>query len=112
VDLVTGADVAASDGSFYPDNRRAIAAWIISSADGQEFIKGGGLIRGPRLCHSAYRSEVAGLLGLSVGIFTLHRLALLHELYPPSASLGCHLQNPLLWSHAMALNYIETFHTA
>ncbi len=83
VDLVTGQAVAVSDGSFYPDSKRASAAWIIASHDGKEFIKGGGLVPGPLLCHSAYRSELAGLLGIAVGIFSLHTVAQLYDFYPP-----------------------------
>jgi hypothetical protein len=80
VDLLSGTAVAVSDGSFYRESRKASAAWIVASADGREFIKGGGLIPGPARLHSAYRSELGGLLGISIGIFALHNTAKLHNL--------------------------------
>ena len=62
--LTNGTALGVSDGSFYPSHKVGACAWIISTPDGNEWVKGGGIIPGPSHVQSAYRSELGGLLGL------------------------------------------------
>jgi len=66
-DILTGTAVAVSDGSYFEQYSTVAAAWIITSADGQECIEGGGIVPGAIQDLNSYRAELAGLLGISVG---------------------------------------------
>jgi hypothetical protein len=59
----SGTALAVSDGSYYP--------WIITTLDETQWIKGGGIIPGPKKVQSAYRSEVGGLVGIAVCLTSL-----------------------------------------
>jgi hypothetical protein len=66
-DVWAGKAIAVSDGSYFEQYSTAAAAWIISSADGQEWIEGGGIVPGAILDLNSYRAQLAGLLVISVG---------------------------------------------
>ena len=63
--ILQGTALAVSDGSFLPLYKVGSCSWIISTPDGKEYIKGGGLIPGSSDHQSAYRSELGGQLGLA-----------------------------------------------
>ena len=46
-------------------------AWIIATPDGKEWIKDGGVVTGESYDQSAYRSELAGQLGIDVIMYNL-----------------------------------------
>ena len=64
--IIDGTALGVSDGSYYPATDIGACAWIVSTPDGSEYISGGGIIPGPKLDQSAYRSELGGQLGLSL----------------------------------------------
>ena len=64
--LIQGTAVGVSDGSYYESHDIGSCAWIISTPDGKEWISGGGLIPGIDEDQSAYRSELGGLLGITI----------------------------------------------
>ena len=66
--ILQGSAIAVSDGSFFPNDKIGSCAWVVSTPDGTEFIKGGGLIPGPPQSQSSYRSELGGQLGLAAFI--------------------------------------------
>ena len=76
--ILQGSALAVSDGSFYPDDNIGSCAWVVSTPDGSQYIKGGGLIPGPPQTQSSYRSELGGQLGLAAFIS--------HIRLPPSFS--------------------------
>lgn len=65
-DFNTGQTVAVSDGSFFPETGASAAAWIIESKCQTQWIRGSLLTPGPIQDFSAYRSELTGLLAISV----------------------------------------------
>jgi hypothetical protein len=65
-DFSQGTAVAVSDGSYLPDRRSATAAWIIESSCGTQWIMGSLVVPGPSDCYSSYRSELTGLLAISI----------------------------------------------
>jgi hypothetical protein len=65
-DFARGTAVAVSDGSYLPDRQSAAAAWIIESACGTQWIMGSLVVPGSRDCYSSYRSELTGLLAISI----------------------------------------------
>ena len=71
-DLYSGRALAVSHGSFFPDSRIGSCAWILSSADGTEWISGGGVVPGQPNIQSAYRSELAGQLGIAAVLNGVH----------------------------------------
>jgi hypothetical protein len=58
--------VAVSDGSYFPEEKKAAAAWIIESACGTQWIMGSLLIPGSEASYSSYRSELTGLVAISL----------------------------------------------
>ena len=62
--LHDGSALAVSDGSYYPVQQVGSCGWIISSADGNEWIQGGGIIPGEAGDQSSYRGELGGLIGI------------------------------------------------
>ena len=60
-----GTAVGVSDGSYFPIQKVGLCTWLISTPDGSEFIKGGGIIPGSTNDQSSYRSELGGQLGLA-----------------------------------------------
>ena len=76
--ILQGSAIGVSDGSFFPNEKVGSCAWVLSTPDGSEFIKGGGLIPGPPQTQSSYRSELGGQLGLAAFIS--------HIKLPPSFS--------------------------
>ena len=44
--IIANTALAASDGSYYPHEKVGACAWIISTPDEKEWIKGGGVIPG------------------------------------------------------------------
>jgi len=67
----SGTALAVSDGSYYPYEKIGAAAWIITTPDETQWIKGGGIIPGPKEVQSAYRSEVGGLVSIAVCLTSL-----------------------------------------
>jgi hypothetical protein len=61
-----GTMISVSDGSYYPDKKQAACAWIIESSCRLQWIMGSMMIPGEPNGHSAYRSEIGGLLAISV----------------------------------------------
>jgi hypothetical protein len=64
-DFSDGTVVTVSDGSFFPDTRQAACAWVIESACRSQWIMGSIKTPGSQQAHSAYRSELAGLMAIS-----------------------------------------------
>ena len=69
--VLTGTALEVSDGSYFPTHKLGGCGWIISSPDRTEWIKGGCIIPGPRLVHSAYRTELGGLAGIAFFFYSL-----------------------------------------
>jgi exonuclease III len=65
-DFSNGQVVAVSDGSYFPDIKRAAAAWIIESQCRTQWIMGSIMVPGPIEDFSAYRSELTGLLAITI----------------------------------------------
>ena len=68
---MNGTAIAVSDGSFFPHSQVGACAWIISSPDGTEWVRGGGIIPGIPADQSAYRSELGGQLGIAAIVSNL-----------------------------------------
>ena len=64
-EILQGQAYAVSDGSFFPDSRTGACAWIVSTRNGLEWIKGGGIIPGDKDDQDPYRSELGGQVGLA-----------------------------------------------
>ena len=62
---------AVSDGSYYRTSQTGACAWIISTRDGSEWIKGGGIIPGSKEDQDPYRSELGGQVGLAAVITSI-----------------------------------------
>ena len=60
-----GTALAVSDGSYYPHYNLGGCGWIVSTPDMSEWFQGGCIIPGNRSMHSAYCTELSGLVGLS-----------------------------------------------
>jgi exonuclease III len=84
-DFRNGTVVSVSDGSYYPELGKAAGAWIIESSCRQEWIIGAMTVQGHRDDFNSYRSELTGLLGISV---TLRTLATCFPA-PQHAIIGC-----------------------
>lgn len=68
-DFSNGSVIAVSDGSYYPQRNKAACAWLIESSCRSQWILGSMAIPGGTdTDYSAYRSELAGLLAISVTI--------------------------------------------
>jgi hypothetical protein len=65
-DFSQGTTIAVSDGSYYPDQKRASGAWIIESTCRSQWIMGSMTCIGTSETFSSYRSELMGLVGISV----------------------------------------------
>jgi hypothetical protein len=65
-DFSTGQVIAVSDGSYFPGTNRISAAWIIESKCQTQWIMGSILTPGPTEDFSAYRSELAGLIAITI----------------------------------------------
>jgi len=78
-DILDGKAVAVCDGSYFEQFATAAAAWTISSADGVEWIEGGGIVPGVTSELNSYRAELAGLLGPAVGLQCLSPLLIAAE---------------------------------
>jgi hypothetical protein len=85
-DFSNGTMVSVSDGSYLPQQKSAACAWIVESSCRSQWIMGSAKIPGqPHTDYSAYRSELAGLLAVSVMIKILSgSLA-----QPPHLIVGC-----------------------
>ena len=57
--------IAINDGSYFPHNQLGSCTLIISTPDGKEWIKGGGIIPGAKFDQSAYRNELGGQLDIA-----------------------------------------------
>ena len=77
--LLSGTAITASDCSYYPHDQVVACAWILSTPDTKEWIKGGGFIPGDKNDQSAYMSELGVQLGISLFIF---KLIIPNELQP------------------------------
>jgi len=73
-DIANGVAVAVCDGSYFEIYGIGSCAWILSSADGSSWIEGGGIVPGTLADLNSYRTELGGLLGISVGIACLKHL--------------------------------------
>ena len=62
----TGRCIGVSDGSFIRCLKLGAAAWIICTSNGRQWFRGGGGIFGLPEDQSAYRSELGGLLELTM----------------------------------------------
>jgi hypothetical protein len=67
-DFSTGQAVAVSDGSYFTESNGAAAAWIIESNCRTQWIRGSMQTPGPPTDLSAYRSELTGLMAISVTV--------------------------------------------
>jgi hypothetical protein len=65
-DFSTGQVIAVSDGSYFPGTNRISAAWIIESKCQTQWIMGSILTPGPTEDFSAYRSQLAGLIAITI----------------------------------------------
>jgi hypothetical protein len=84
-DYTEGTVVSVSDGSYYPDSGQAAAAWIIELACRTQWIIGAMTVPGPRSQFSSYRSELTGLLGITISLRLLATCAA-----PPNhCIIGC-----------------------
>ena len=72
-DFIAGRLLSVSDGSFNPDTGAGAAGWCVESIDGTQFIRGGGRVCGSGTSQSAYRSELTGLLGISMVLWALEQ---------------------------------------
>ena len=86
-DFISGDILAVSDGSFNPDVRAGAAGWIVESLDGSQFIRGGGRSVGSVTAQSAYRSELIGLLGISMVMWSIEQT--LTERVPSEVIIVC-----------------------
>jgi hypothetical protein len=84
-DFGTGQTVAVSDGSYYQEINGAAAAWVIESNCQTQWIRGSMLTPGPMRDFSAYRSELTGLLAISI---TLKLFSLCTQA-PQHSIIGC-----------------------
>jgi hypothetical protein len=84
--------VAVSDGSFLRETTQSAAAWIIESECGTQWIMGSLFVPGIREDYSSYRSEVTGLVAISL---TLRILAGGCS-QPRHIIIGCDGQSALL----------------
>ena len=64
-DILQGQAYAVSDGSLFPASKAGACACIVSTKDGLEWIKGGGIIQGHTYDQDPYRSELGGQVGLA-----------------------------------------------
>ena len=85
LDFGTGQTVAVSDGSYFQETDGVAAAWIIESKCRTQWIRGSLLTPGPIKDFSAYRSELTGLLAISV---TLKLFSLCTQA-PQHSIIGC-----------------------
>ena len=76
---------AVSDGSFFPTSQTGACAWIISTRDGSEWIKGGGIIPGCKEDQDPYRSELGGQVGLAAFISAI----VLPDGMTPNITIAC-----------------------
>jgi hypothetical protein len=67
-EFMTGQVMAVSDGSYFSDTQSAAAAWIITSQCNTQWIRGSLLTPGPSREFNAYRSELTGLLAITVTV--------------------------------------------
>jgi hypothetical protein len=65
-DFSRGTVISVSDGSYYPDLHRSAAAWIVESECGTQSIMCSMTTPGSSEDFTSYRSELLGLLGISV----------------------------------------------
>ena len=63
--------LAVSDGSYFPLHRVGACAWVIATPDGLQWISGGGLVPDTKDDQSAYRSELAGQVGIAAYLESL-----------------------------------------
>lgn len=64
-DIRNGTAIAVGDGSYFEIYNICTGAWVISSADGSQWIKGGGVVPGLNRDKNSYRGEVASLTGIA-----------------------------------------------
>ena len=64
-ELLQGRAYAVSDGSYFPTSKTGACAWIISTRNRQEWIKGAGIIPGHEDDQDPYRSELGGQVALA-----------------------------------------------
>ena len=69
--LLHGTALAVSDGSYFPLHKVGACAWVIATPDGSQWISGGGLVPGTKEDQSAYRSELAGQVGIAAFLESL-----------------------------------------
>ena len=62
--LLHGTALAVSDGSYFPIHKVGACAWVVATPDGTQWISGGGIVPGTADDQSAYRSELAGQVGI------------------------------------------------
>jgi hypothetical protein len=84
-DYAQGTILAVSDGSYYPDSHQAAAAWIIESQCGTQWLMGSLFVPGAREEYSSYRSELTGLLAISIVL----RILAGSSSQPPHVIVGC-----------------------
>ncbi|GFH55416.1 hypothetical protein CTEN210_11892, partial [Chaetoceros tenuissimus] len=70
-DIKNGTAVAVGDGSYFEIYSICTGAWVISSADGSQWIKGGGVVPGLNRDKNSYRGEVASLTGIATCLVAL-----------------------------------------
>lgn len=87
VDFLSGNILAVSDGSFNKDAKAGAAGWVVESLDGLEFIRGGGRTVGSVTSQGAYRSELIGLVGLSMALWSIEQT--LADRVPSEIIIAC-----------------------
>ena len=84
-EILEGRAYAVSDGSFFPSSQTGACAWIVSTRDGLEWFKGGGIIPGSREDQDPYRSELGGQVGLASVITAI----VLPDGVTPNITIAC-----------------------
>ena len=75
-DIIEGKGIAVSDGSYYKDHGHiGASSWILTGMHDNDFIIGGGLCPGQTHNMNSYRTELWGLLGISVAVWALEKAA-------------------------------------
>jgi Endonuclease/Exonuclease/phosphatase family./Reverse transcriptase (RNA-dependent DNA polymerase). len=67
-DFSNGTAVSVSDGSYFPTTSKAACAWTIESACRSQWIMAAMPVSGPPESFNSYRSELNGLLGITITI--------------------------------------------
>jgi hypothetical protein len=85
-DFANGTVIAIIDGSYFPQHQKAAGAWILESRCRLQWIMGSMTCPGTASEFNSFRSELVGLLGSSI---TLYTLSLVCTQQPRGLIIGC-----------------------